>query len=90
MYEKFADKGKNKVEIYSWVARDIMAKASGLEKLDSKQASFKEKTLYKDFMTGKVDVLEYDGKKFTAPPLPSLIPCCTKKKKKQDNYKKSQ
>ena len=63
-----------------------MAKAAGLEKLDSKQA-FKEKALYKDFMTGKVDELEYDGKKFTAPPLPSMIPCCRKKKKKQENEK---
>ena len=86
MYEKFADKGKSKVEIYSWVARDIMAKVAGIEKLDSKQASFKEKALYKNFMTGKYDELEYEGKKFTAPPLPSMIPCC-RKKKKQDKEK---
>ena len=32
-------------------------------------------------MTGKTDEIEYNGKKFTAPPIPSIFPCLRKKKK---------
>lgn len=34
MYERFKDKGTEKWEIYAWVIRDIIAKASGKPKLD--------------------------------------------------------
>lgn len=30
MFKKFADKGKERWEVYAWVMRDIMAKAGGL------------------------------------------------------------
>ena len=76
LFEKHADKGKTKAEIFAWAARDIMAKASKCEKIE---VQAREKALYKDFMTGKTDELEYNGKKFTAPPLPSLLPCAKKK-----------
>ena len=79
MFEKYADKGKTKAEIFAWVANDIMARVAEIPKTDS--ASFKDKALYKDFMTGKIDEMEYKGKKFTAPPIPSLFPCLRKKKK---------
>ena len=55
-----------------------MARVSGLPKVD---VHARDKAIYKSFMTGKTDVLEYDGKTFTAPPMPSLFPCLRKKKK---------
>merc|ERR1712228_36823 len=77
----FADKGKTKAEVFAWVARDIMSKVSGLPKYEGQA---RDKPIYKNFMTGKVDEMEYNGKKFTAKPMPSLIPCLRKKKKKTD------
>ena len=32
LYEKHADKGKEKWEIYAWAVRDVMLKHSGMEK----------------------------------------------------------
>lgn len=78
MFEKFADKGKTKAEIFAWVTRDVMSIASGLEKIEVKAF---DKAIYKKFMTGKTDELEFNGKKFQAEPLPSLIPCLRKKTK---------
>ena len=78
LFEKFADKGKTKAEIFAWATRDIMSRVSKCEKIE---VLARDKALYKTFMTGKTDVLEYNGKKFTAPPMPSLIPCARKKKK---------
>ena len=34
LYEKFADKGNSKAEIFAWAARDIMAKVAGCEKIE--------------------------------------------------------
>ena len=88
MWEKFADKGKTKPEIFAWVARDVMAKVAKVEKLD---CYARDKARYKDFMTGKVDEIEANGKKFTAPPLPSCIPfiglCKRKRKPRPDKPK---
>ena len=78
MFEKFADKGKTKAEVFAWVTRDIMSIAGGLEKIEVKAF---DKAIYKSFMTGKTDELESNGKKFKAKPLPSLIPCLRKKTK---------
>ena len=34
LFEKYADKGSSKAEIFAWVARDIMARVANLEKKD--------------------------------------------------------
>jgi len=78
MFEKFADKGKSKAEIFAWVTRDIMSKQSGLPTIE---VLARDKARYKAFMTGKVDEIEHEGKVFTAKPIPSLFPCLRKKKK---------
>lgn len=80
LFEKYADKGSSKAEIYAWVARDIMARVSNKPKIE---VQIRDKPLYKSFMTGKVDEIEYNGKKFTAKPMPSLIPCMRFLKKKK-------
>ena len=79
LFEKYADKGNTKAEIFAWAARDIMSRVTGLPKIE---LSIKDKSLYKNFMTGKVDEIEHSGKKFTAKPMPSMIPCLSKKKKR--------
>ena len=86
LFEKFADKGKTKAEIFAWAARDIMGKVSDCE---FSEARARDKAIYKDFMTGKTDELKAGEKVFKAPPIPSLLPCCKKKKKtpKADNVK---
>ena len=86
LFEKYADKGNSKAEIYAWAAREIMAKVAKVEKLD---ALARDKAVYKAFMTGKTDEMEHSGKKFTAPPMPSVVPCMKflKKKKKQEKPK---
>ena len=78
MFEKYADKGATKPEIFAWVANDIMARVAGLPKIS---LSIKDKRLYKEFMTGKIDEMEHSGKKFTAKPMPSIFPCLKKKKR---------
>lgn len=78
MFEKYADKGATKPEIFAWVANDIMARVAGLPKIS---LSIKDKRLYKEFMTGKIDEMEHSGKKFTAKPMPSIFPCLRKKKR---------
>ena len=57
-----------------------MAKVAGLEKV---QVQARDKAIYKAFITGKSDEMEYKGKKFTAKPMPSIFPCLRKKKKPQ-------
>ena len=44
MFEKYADKGATKPEIFAWVANDIMARVAGLPKIN---LSIKDKALYK-------------------------------------------
>ena len=34
LFEKYADKGKSKAEIFAWVARDVMAKVAKVKKFD--------------------------------------------------------
>ena len=85
MFEKFADKGNSKAEIFAWAVRDVVSKVSGLPKADQQA---RDKAIYKNFITGKTDEIEYNGKKFTAPPIPSIFPCLRKKKKpKTENSK---
>lgn len=55
-----------------------MAKVSGLSKVD---VHARDKAIYKTFMSGKSDEIEYNGRTFTAPPMPSMFPCLRKKKK---------
>lgn len=81
LFEKYADKGRTKAEIFAWVTREIMSKAGDIEKLSDQSTNYKDKALYKSFMTGKIDELEYNGKKFSAPTIHSFIPCLRKKKK---------
>ena len=78
LFEKYADKGKTKAEIFAWAARDIMAKVCNCE---ISEARARDKAIYKDFMTGKTDELVVGEKVFRAPPIPSLLPCCKKKKR---------
>ena len=78
MFEKYADKGASKAEVYAYVAREIMCKVSGFPKIESQS---RDKAAYKAFMTGKVDEIEHSGKKFTAPPIHSIFPCLRKKSK---------
>ena len=85
LFEKFADKGKTKADIFAWAAREVMAKAANLPTIE---VSAKDKVVYKDFITGKTDEIVVGDKKFTAPPIRSLCPCL-KKKKKVDKVKSS-
>ena len=78
LFEKYADKGTSKAEIFAWAARDLMSKVSKCEKIE---VHARDKALYKDFITGKTDEMEYKGKKFAAPPIASVIPCAKKKKR---------
>ena len=78
LFEKYADKGKTKAEIFAWAARDIMAKVSNCE---FSEARARDKAIYKDFMTGKTDELVVGDKVFRAPPIHSLLPCCKKMKR---------
>lgn len=66
MFEKHADKGKEKWEIFAWVVRDVMAKYGKFEKCTMTNA---EKINYKEFMTGKKNELIVGDKTFTAKPL---------------------
>ena len=87
MYQKYADKGKSQAEIYAWVVQDVVSKVSGLPKANQQA---RDKAIYKNFMTGKTDEIEYNGKKFTAPPIPSIFPCLRKKKKSKSETPKKE
>jgi hypothetical protein len=65
LLEKHADKGKEEWEIFAWAIRDAMAKQGNFEKCEQ---TLREKVLYKSFMSGHVDQIEYKGKTFKAPP----------------------
>ena len=84
LYEKFADKGKTKAAIFAWAAREVMAKAGNLPTIE---VTSREKAIYKDFMTGKTDEIEANGKIFTAPPIHSIFPCMPKRKKRVNKDK---
>ena len=49
LFKKHSDKGKEKWEIYAWAVRDIMSKASGLEKNDQ---PYREKLVYEAGLHG--------------------------------------
>ena len=84
MFQKFADKGKSKAEIFAYVSREIMSKASGRPTIEVQS---RDKALYKDFMTGKTNEIEVNGKTFTAPPVKSLFPWIKPKKKRTEKPK---
>jgi len=63
MLKRHSDKGESEWEIYAWCVRDAMAKASGLKLCNR---SIRERLLYENFMKGKVNQIEIDGKAFSA------------------------
>ena len=62
MLEKHADKGKSDWEIYAWCLRDVMSKQSGLKKADN--IPFKDKNAYCEFMMGRADEMQVQGRTF--------------------------
>ena len=79
LFEHHKDKGESKWEIYAWAVRDVMSKVSGKPKIE---VDPRDKIIYKDFMTGKSDLLEKDGHRFELPPM-------RKQKKKKSEEAKS-
>ena len=66
MLDLHADKGTEPWEKFAWCVRDACSKASGLPVDDT--STFRKKRAYADFMQGKVDELEIDGKTYRYPP----------------------
>lgn len=59
LYEKHADKGKEKWEIFAWATRDAVAKVGGFGQHD---LNFKERIATYDYYTGKKNTLTFsDG-----------------------------
>ena len=77
LFETHKDKGESKWEIYAWAVRDAMSKISGKPKIE---VDARDKILYKDFMTGKIDRIEKNGKVIEYPPM--------RKKKSKDSKDK--
>lgn len=50
LFEKHADKGTEKWEIYAWAVRDVIAKVNQLEK---SEISLRDKLTYFDYMYGR-------------------------------------
>jgi len=65
LLEVHKDKGKEDWEIFAWAIRDVMSKFGNM-KLSTQFNS--EKIMYKNFMVGKTDTLNYAGKEFTEKP----------------------
>lgn len=63
LFEKYKDKGTEKWEIYAWAVREVIAKFGGFK---TSNQSNREKILYKQYMRGKTDKVEYQGKIFTS------------------------
>ena len=63
MLEAHADKGEEEWQIYSWCIRDAIAKAGNFNKVDFYK--YDERTAYYDFMNGRLDVLNVQGKSFS-------------------------
>jgi hypothetical protein len=61
-----ADKGKTDWEIFAWAVRDSMANAGKFKLIDTDS---RDKQVYKDFMNGKTDEINVNGKILTAPPM---------------------
>ena len=61
-----AEKGKEDWEIFAWAVRDVIAKFGNFKLCNQSNA---DKILYKDFMSGKTDKLEFGGKVWTAKPM---------------------
>lgn len=72
------DKGTEDWEIFAWAVRDVMSKFGDF-KLSTQMNS--EKIMYKNFMVGKTDKLEYEGKEFTETPMSRKTDIKTDKKK---------
>jgi hypothetical protein len=66
LFETHKDKGKDKWEIFAWAVRDVMAKFGGFDKTTQSNS---EKLMYKNFMAGKTDELNYDGKTWIEKPI---------------------
>ena len=66
LFEKHADKGKEKWEIFAWAVRDVMAKHGKFEKCAMTNA---EKINYKEFMTGKKNEMTVGDRTWTAKPM---------------------
>ena len=64
LLETHKDKGASKWEIYAWAVRDVMSKASGKPTIEE---DARDKAEFKQFMCGKIDVLEKNGVKIVAP-----------------------
>ena len=77
LLEVHQDKGNENWEIFAWAVRDVMSKFGNM-KLSTQLNS--EKIMYKDFMVGKTDTLNYAGKVFTEKPM--------RKKREKDPYEK--
>ena len=63
-----------------------MSKASGRPTIEVQS---RDKALYKDFMTGKTNEIEANGKTFTAPPIKSLFPWVKPKKRSTEKVRDS-
>lgn len=66
LFKTHADKGSSEWEIYAWAVRDAMSKVSGKPLIE---VDPKDKVIYKDLMTGKIDSVEKNGKTFEYPPI---------------------
>ena len=61
MLDKHADKGDEPCEIFAWCVRDAISKHSKLRKVDN---SFQQKKGIVEFMQGKTNFVEVDGKRY--------------------------
>lgn len=59
MFQRHADKGAERWEIYAWAVRDVLAKFGNLKTSDQPN---NDKIKYKYFMQGKTDKITYNGK----------------------------
>ena len=66
MLDLHADKGTEPWEKFAWCVRDACSKVSGLPVDDT--STFRKKRQYADFMQGKFNEIEIDGKTYRYPP----------------------
>jgi len=71
LFETHKEQGKEKWEVYAWAVRDVMARFGSFNKATQTNS---EKIMYKNFMVGKTDKLEYEGKTWTAPSMHTKLP----------------
>lgn len=58
LFEKHADKGKEKWEIFAWATRDAMAKVGGFGQHD---LDFKERIATYEYYTGKINEIKFSN-----------------------------